>query len=531
MSSIFWTFLKIIIISTLVYWLFIEYIDYTPKNKQFLENFSSQVADRILQKLSFHGETKEDIKPVDLEKVNKEREAQILGKNINGIEPEIVEEEKTDAYYSKTKLKTIPNQLPAILENNDNLDYVNSEERERQIYEKWAKKIKQLNKKRNKKYEIGQSTKNIKKQPTFIDNYHQLHKLDDGILYNRNFSMPLSMYQELIISQMTPLISKVVINNHKNTIDIKEEIQQYKKTIDTWKREKSDVFNSKIDKVKKLLLIDINYEIEKSNLTTKYHSYINYQIKDFNLTHQTYSKDKKYINLQGSIHIYRKSRIRYFALHFNIIIPNKNKKNITNNNYYILDLKIIGIKMLPIINKDDKITSTDLTFLRNRSDKSLENKHLKKDPYKAYLITLILNTRSKCFHPKGENGELPNYTNKLDCISYHQEVDGVGVWDEPCSKNEECPFYKANKNYDNQFGGCINGQCQLPVGVDKVGYRHWNKLTQPYCHQCDLVSDKTNTSISDKQCCNQQKEAIEAESISLKSPDYMFENDNDIRNI
>ena len=38
--------------------------------------------------------------------------------------------------------------------------------------------------------------------------------------------LALSMYQELTISQMTPLISEVVINNHKNTIDIKEEIQQ-----------------------------------------------------------------------------------------------------------------------------------------------------------------------------------------------------------------------------------------------------------------------------------------------------------------
>jgi hypothetical protein len=492
MSGLLWTAFKIVIISVLIYWFFIEYIDYTPKNKQFIEKFSTQVADRILQKLSFHGETEEDIKPIDLEKVNKEREAQILDKNINEIEseltqselvePEIMEEEKTDDYFIKTKLKTIPNQLPPILK-------VEGED---------------------------SSERKIPNQTNLVDEYH---KLDNGVLYSRNFENPklLSMYQELTLSQVTPLISKVVINNHNNAQDINEEIEQYKKTIDTWKREKdTNIFTAKIDKMKMLLMQDINKVIEASKLTTKYHSYINYQIKNFNLVHQTYSEDKKYINLEGAIHIYRKNRIRYFTLHFNIIIPNINQISITASNYYINELKIVGVKTLPIIDKN-KTEKTDLKFLQDRTLGELMSDREGGD--------------FKCFHPKGQNGELPNYTNKLDCISYHKEVDGVGVWDEPCKSNNECPFYQANQNYDNQFGGCILGQCQLPTGLDKVGYRHWNKLTQPYCHQCNLVSDKTSTSISDKQCCNQQKEAIETEEISLKTPDYIFDNDSNLRNI
>ena len=386
------------------------------------------MANRILQKLSFHDETEEDIKPIDLEKINKEREAQILGKNNNEIESNLVKEElvleelvdseianekKTDAYFIKTKLKTIPNQLPPIL-----------------------------------KVEGEESSEKIPNQTNLIDEYY---KLDNGVLYSRNFenSKLLSMYQELTLSEITPLISKVVANNHNNTQDIKEEIEQYKKTINTWKKEKdTDIFTAKINKMKMLLITDINKVIEASKLTTKYHSYINYQIKDFNLVSQTYSNDKKYINLQGSIHIYRQNRIRYFSLHFNIIIPNKNKNKITINNYYINDLKIVGVKTLPIIDENNT-QKTDLKFLQDRTLGELMSDREGGD--------------FKCFHPKGENGELPNYTNKLDCISYHKEVDGVGIWDEPCKSSVECPFYQANKNYSNQFGGCIDGKCHYQL--------------------------------------------------------------------
>ena len=58
-----------------------------------------------------------------------------------------------------------------------------------------------------------------------------------------------------------------------------------------------------------------------------------------------------------------------------------------------------------------------------------------------------------------------------------------------------------------------------------------NKLTKPYCHQCDLVSNKKDKAIIDKQCCQLQKEAIEEKQISLKTPDYMFDNDINIRNM
>ena len=113
----------------------------------------------------------------------------------------------------------------------------------------------------------------------------------------------------------------------------------------------------------------------------------------------------------------------------------------------------------------------------------------------------------------------------------HKEVDGVGVWDSPCTQNIECPYFKANKNYPNQFGGCVDGYCQLPLGLDRVGYRYWNKLTKAHCHNCDLVNAKNNKTIDGNQCCQQQKKMIKKNKLpQFKSPDYMFPDDLNLRN-
>jgi hypothetical protein len=67
-----------------------------------------------------------------------------------------------------------------------------------------------------------------------------------------------------------------------------------------------------------------------------------------------------------------------------------------------------------------------------------------------------------------------------------------GVWekqkaiDEPCTTNEQCPYYKANKPYINSRGGCVNGYCEMPIGVERIGFRSYKKNTDsfPYCYGC-----------------------------------------------
>ena len=62
------------------------------------------------------------------------------------------------------------------------------------------------------------------------------------------------------------------------------------------------------------------------------------------------------------------------------------------------------------------------------------------------------------------------------------------VWDKRCISHKECPFFQANKNYPNYFGGCIDGYCQMPIGIKRIGYRKYDKNSKPLCYDnsCDL---------------------------------------------
>lgn len=80
-----------------------------------------------------------------------------------------------------------------------------------------------------------------------------------------------------------------------------------------------------------------------------------------------------------------------------------------------------------------------------------------------------------------------------------------GVWDRICKTDEECPFYRANKNYPNTFGGCNEGVCEMPMGIKRLGNRYYDVDSKAMCYNCP----KDNP-----YCCNEQKE-----------PDYRFPED------
>lgn len=79
-------------------------------------------------------------------------------------------------------------------------------------------------------------------------------------------------------------------------------------------------------------------------------------------------------------------------------------------------------------------------------------------------------------------------------------------WDRPCEKNEECPFYQANKTYKNYRGGCIDGRCEMPIGIKQVAYRLYDPTSKPMCHDCKDVSNPF--------CCEEQNK-----------PNYAFQLD------
>jgi len=98
-------------------------------------------------------------------------------------------------------------------------------------------------------------------------------------------------------------------------------------------------------------------------------------------------------------------------------------------------------------------------------------------------------------------------------FSERQKCEKYGyVWDRPCRKNTDCPFYKANTNYENSRGGCLpSGFCELPVNMKNTSYTKYDPSFQPYCYNCP--------SSTTYECCHEQT------SKTGRSPDYAFAND------
>lgn len=134
----------------------------------------------------------------------------------------------------------------------------------------------------------------------------------------------------------------------------------------------------------------------------------------------------------------------------------------------------------------------------------------------------------------GVSKELVQYNdNPIFCKSYHPEVAQNGIWDAPCQVNTDCPFYKANKNYPNEFGKCdkVTGQCEMPLGVIPIGFTKYGKI-EPQCYNCG-VSDAGVASGGgigdDNRCCGKQATLLANGSAKYKSPDYIFAGDELLR--
>lgn len=94
------------------------------------------------------------------------------------------------------------------------------------------------------------------------------------------------------------------------------------------------------------------------------------------------------------------------------------------------------------------------------------------------------------------------------------------IVDKVCTFNNECPFYKSNKNYPNNRGGCMkDGTCEMPIGVKRLGYT--KHVDQPFCYQCKNINDRF--------CCESQEAQVLRKQTQLKSADYAFSNDREDR--
>jgi len=141
-----------------------------------------------------------------------------------------------------------------------------------------------------------------------------------------------------------------------------------------------------------------------------------------------------------------------------------------------------------------------------------------------------LNNQYACFNlapsDTKKNYLLPYFSRELCESSYDLfgRPKDIGVYDTPCKKNEDCPFYKINKNYDNEFGKCLpDGHCELPLNMIPIGYKYFRTERQfkPMCYNCE--KKKFNQFGALDICCDEQYDKKQYP--FLKSPDYSFEGD------
>jgi hypothetical protein len=181
-------------------------------------------------------------------------------------------------------------------------------------------------------------------------------------------------------------------------------------------------------------------------------------------------------------------------------------------------------------NQTSLIPTMKYTIIRNVfsgatiSDTNIENFITRLDMPEDYLEGVEKEYDSKA-NNAGKYGCYGNskITNKFECDSLYTYDGNIksyySLWDKKCSIDEECPYYKANKKYPNTRGGCINGSCEFPVGVKRLGFKKYSddKLNSPLCYEC---SDTT-----DYNCCAKLRGDGDGNDGNDKNSDYVFEND------
>ena len=281
-----------------------------------------------------------------------------------------------------------------------------------------------------------------------------------------------------------------------------------------------------------LIIRNINYIIDKEKISS------DYLFKYFILIDRNYidimkSKEKELFKIKVILNIYRFFKFSGFQLLCLFMIQNKS--------LIILEIKIIGnfsdgdivmskfdsiakfftLKQInpfffnqtyfKILNSENS-SKIDLGYLLDIKDTPIifpQNKQLY-ILWKRYfeMINYLYSFSFKCFGSSGNN--------IFECLSNKSPsgiVKKAGVWDRPCQDNYECPFYKANKNYENNFGGCQNGYCQMPIGIERIGYHFFTKLYNAFCYNCKEFNNIN--------CCQDQLKNLDKYK-GLKSPDYAF---------
>ncbi len=209
---------------------------------------------------------------------------------------------------------------------------------------------------------------------------------------------------------------------------------------------------------------------------------------------------------------------------------------------YIKDNKIIltNIEFVGINSTDNFLLSS--AYNKNEIKQEIINNNftnkseIEKDPSaivkltKDHLENYKIKNQYACFNlnydPVLKNDYILPYYSRESCessVDPYGRPKQYGVYDKPCQKDEECPFYKINKNYENEYGKCNNGKCELPLNMEPVGYHYYktDKKKLPLCYNCETNDYQIDTLLDS--CC--EKQYTDNKYSFLNTPDYAFEND------
>jgi hypothetical protein len=158
-----------------------------------------------------------------------------------------------------------------------------------------------------------------------------------------------------------------------------------------------------------------------------------------------------------------------------------------------------------------------------------------REQYDKNTNEFSLKYQYRCFDVNNED-LIINTNNKLDCeneIDWYGRIKDYGVWDKPCISDDECIYFKENKNYTNNYGKCLpSGHCQMPLNTKKIGYHLEKSGSKSICYNCNSEEWKPFTELDD--CCEEQEKDIlnkdnrkekDRKYPFLNSPDYAFHND------
>lgn len=283
------------------------------------------------------------------------------------------------------------------------------------------------------------------------------------------------------------------------------------------------------------LLLKNNYEkIQKRRIHTKKFKFypffiLKYKIvKYYEPIKKILSKDK-YRIFEIRMCILRQNDINVLELYIiGYIEPNKNNI-ILQNVLFIGNGPVSNYLIRPGITEPNYYDVHHPDVKNNITFENAEKILKEREQYDKNTNEFSLKYQHRCFDVNNE-GLIIGTNNKLDCeneIDWYGRIKDYGVWDKPCVSDDECIYFKENKNYTNNYGKCLpSGYCQMPLNTKKIGYHFEKEGSKPKCYNCNSEEWKSFTELDD--CCEEQDKKNKKYNKKydfLDSPDYAFNND------